>query len=330
MKECMLPFERIKRELFTRKRSKTNSKFGTDPDKRSVEELLEYGIIDINKPRGPTSHQVSAYAQKILDVKKAGHAGTLDPNVTGVLPLALGRGTRIVQALINTGKEYVCILYLHKPVEEKKIREVMASFVGKIKQLPPLKSAIKRQERYRKIYYLDILEIDGQSVLFTVGCQAGTYIRKLCHDIGEKLGTKGHMAELVRTKAAVFKFVDSFMLQDIADAFWYYKNEGNEKFIRKVIQPIEAAAVHLPKVYVLDTSIASLCHGVDLAVPGISKVESDIQLDETIAVMSLKGELIALGNAKMISKDMLKKEKGIAVKIEKVFMKPGVYPRPTI
>ena len=330
MKECLLPFERIKRELFTRKRSKTNSRFGSDPDKRSVEELREYGIININKPRGPTSHQVSAYAQKILDVKKAGHAGTLDPNVTGVLPLALGRGTRIVQALINTGKEYICILYLHKPVEETKIREVMASFVGKIKQLPPLKSAIKRQERYRKIYYIDILEIDGQSVLFKVGCQAGTYIRKLCHDIGEKFGTKGHMAELVRTKAAVFKFVDSIMLQDIADALWYYKNEGNEIYIRKVIQPIEAAAAHLPKVFVLDTSIASLCHGVDLAVPGISKVESDIQLDETIAVMSLKGELIALGNAKMISKDMVKKEKGIAVKIEKVFMKPGVYPRPAI
>ena len=144
MKESGLPFERIERELLIRKRSKTNSRFGCKPDERKAEELMQFGIINVNKPAGPTSHQVSAYAQKILGLEKAGHCGTLDPKVTGVLPIALGRGTRIVQALINTGKEYVCILYLHKAIDEKKIRDVMQSFVGKIKQLPPLKSAVKR------------------------------------------------------------------------------------------------------------------------------------------------------------------------------------------
>jgi len=327
MKESGLPFERIERELLIRKRSKTSSRFGCKPDERKADDLMQFGIINVNKPAGPTSHQVSAYAQKILGLEKAGHCGTLDPKVTGVLPIALGRGTRIVQALINTGKEYVCILYLHKAIDEKKIRDVMQSFIGKIKQLPPLKSAVKRQLRFRKIYYLDILEIDGQYVLFKVGCQAGTYIRKLCHDIGKKLDSGGHMAELIRTKAASFEYFKTFTLQDLADACWYYKNEDNDTYIREVIRPIEDAVLHLPKVHVLDTSIESLCHGVNLNVPGISKVDSDIQVDEMVAILSLKGELIALGKAKMISKDMVKKQKGMAVKVDKVFMLPGTYPR---
>lgn len=326
MKESVLPFEKIKRKLLMRKTGKI-SKFGCTPEERGVEELMNYGIVNINKPQGPTSHQVSAYVQKILGIEKSGHSGTLDPKVTGVLPIALGRGTKIVQALINTGKEYICILYLHKAADENKIREVMGQFVGKIRQMPPLKSAVKRQFRYRKIYYLDILEIDGQSVLFRVGCQAGTYIRKLCHDIGEKLGMRGHMAELIRTKAAIFRFDDCFSLQDLTDAVWYYQHEGNEKYIRQVIQPIEAATAHLPKVYVLDSSIESLCHGVDLAVPGISKVATETQVGELVALLSLKGELIALGLAKMTSGEMLKKIKGMAVKVEKVFMLPGTYPR---
>jgi len=327
MNECNLPFERIKRELFVRKKSKASSRFGSKPEERPIAELIQSGIVNLNKPSGPTSHQVSAYLQKILGLKKAGHCGTLDPKVTGVLPVALGRSTRIVQALINTGKEYVCIMYLHKPIDEKEIRSVMESFVGKIKQMPPLKSAIKRQFRFRKIYYIDILEIDGQHVLFKVGSQAGTYIRKLCHDIGVKLGCGAHMGELVRTKAAGFSYLHSWTLQDVTDALWYYTKEGNENFIRKVIQPIEAAAAHLPKVYVLNTSVESLCHGVNLAVPGISQVESEIQVDEMIAVMTLRNELICLGTAKMISKDMVKKPKGVAVKVDKVFMLPGTYPR---
>ena len=153
------------------------------------------------------------------------------------------------------------------------------------------------------------------------------YIRKLCHDIGEKLGIRGHMAELIRTKAAIFRFDGCFSLQDLADAVWYYQHEGNEKYIRHVIQPIEAATTHLPKVYVLDSSIESLCHGVDLAVPGISKVETEMQVGELVALLSLKGELIALGLAKMTSGEMLNRIKGMAVKVDKVFMLAGTYPR---
>ncbi|MBD3310059.1 RNA-guided pseudouridylation complex pseudouridine synthase subunit Cbf5 [Candidatus Woesearchaeota archaeon] len=322
-----LPFERIKREKLVRKEAETSSRFGKRPEERTVEELLELGIININKPKGPTSHQVSAYVQKILGIKKSGHSGTLDPKVTGVLPIALGRGTRIVQALLPAGKEYIAIMHLHKEAEEEDIRKVCKGFVGKIKQLPPIKSSVKRQWRYRKVYYLDMMEIGDKDVLMRIGCQAGTYIRKLIHDIGQKAGAGAHMAELVRTKAGPFSDDSMWTLQDLTDAFWYWKHEGNDKFIRKVIQPVEAGVGHLPKVWVLDTTVDSMSHGADLKVPGINAVESDIQVGEPVAVMTIKDELIGFGDARMISKDMVKKEKGVAVKIHKVFMQPGIYPR---
>ncbi len=327
MSVTQLPFEKINRKLLLRRKAKTDQKFGCKPEERPVETLIDFGIANINKPKGPTSHQVSAYVQKILGIKKSGHSGTLDPKVTGVLPVALGRGTRIVQTLLPAGKEYVCIMHMHKEVGEKKTRETIKSFVGNIKQIPPLRSSVKRQERIRKVYYIKILEIEEKDVLFIVGCQAGTYIRKLCHDIGKALGVGAHMAELIRTKAGPFNDNGMITLQDLADALWHYRNENNEKYIRHCIKQIEAAAIHLPKVFVLDTTVDTLCHGSDLKVPGISLVESDIQMGESVAIMTLKGELVAIGTAKMISKDMIKKEKGVAVTTDKVFMIPGTYPK---
>ena len=160
-----------------------------------------------------------------------------------------------------------------------------------------------------------------------IGCQAGTYIRKLLHDIGQALNTGAHMAELRRTKAGPFKESSSIDLMTLKDAFVFYKDLGKEEGIKKAIQPIEAGVDHLPKVWVFDTTVDSLCHGANLHVPGISKVESDIQVDEIVAIMSLKGELVSLGQVKMISKDMIKKEKGLAVNVRKVFMLPGTYPK---
>ena len=175
-----LPFEENNREIIIKKEVKTSEKFGKDPYTRNVEELINNGIININKPKGPTSHQVSSFVQNILNIKKSGHSGTLDPKVTGVLPVALEKATRIVNVLLPAGKEYVCLMHLHDDHQEYEIRKIMASFVGEINQLPPIKSAVKRQYRIRKIYYIKIHDIIGKDVLFTVGCQAGTYIRKLC------------------------------------------------------------------------------------------------------------------------------------------------------
>src|SRR3989338_9748993 len=167
--ENKLPFERIKRKILVKKEAKTDEKYGCRPEERKTEEIINYGVVNVDKPKGPTSHQVSDYVQRILGLKKAGHSGTLDPRVTGVLPIALGSSTKAVQALLTAGKEYICIMHLHTDLPEEKVRKACNSFIGRIKQMPPLRSSVKRQQRYRKIYYLDILEIQGRDVLFRVG-----------------------------------------------------------------------------------------------------------------------------------------------------------------
>jgi H/ACA ribonucleoprotein complex subunit 4 len=322
-----LPFERREKTILVKKESETSPKYGKPPASRSTAELIQSGIVIIDKPDGPSSHQVSAYVKQILKLDAAGHSGTLDPAVTGVLPVALGSGTRIVQSLLTAGKEYVCLMHLHKEVPEEKLRQVIQDqFVGKIKQLPPIKSAVKRQWRFRKVYYIDILDIQGQDVLFVVGCQAGTYIRKLCHDIGTALGVGAHMAQLRRSKAAGFTESHIATLQDLIDGLHYYKEERNEKPLRNILLPIESGVNHIPKIWVHDSAVDALCNGVQLKLPGISKLDSDIQAEDLVAVMTLKEELVLVGQALMPSKTMMG-EKGIAVKTQQVFMKTGTYPK---
>ena len=298
------------RKVLVKKEASSNPNYGRKPEERSTEQLLYYGIVNIDKPSGPSSHQVSAYVKQILHLNKTGHSGTLDPKVTGVLPVALGKGTRIVQSLLTAGKEYVCLMQVHADVEEKKLRSVIDSFVGVIDQLPPVRSAVKRQERKRTIYYIDIIDIVDREVLFRIGCQAGTYIRKLCSDIGKKLGFGAHMAELRRTRAGPFDESTICTLQELTDAYHYYKEKNDDKELRRLVMPVEAGAQHLPKVWVLDSTVDTLCHGAFLNIPGISKIEEGISPGDRVAALTLKSELISVGIAQMHSEDAIKKDKG--------------------
>jgi H/ACA ribonucleoprotein complex subunit 4 len=292
---------------------------GISPERRSTETLLNYGIINLDKFKGPTSHQISDYVKKIVGVNKAGHSGTLDPAVCGVQPVAIGRATRIAQFLLTAPKEYICVMHLHKEVEEETIRKTITKFVGKIEQLPPIKSAVKRQLRVREIYEFEMLEIDGQDVLFRVKCQAGTYIRKLCHDFGKELKVGAHMAELRRSQAGPFDEKDNLVtLNDLKDAIHYYKNEGNDKFLRYCIQPIENAVKHLPKIWIFDSAIISLSHGRDLGAPGISKLEN-FKKGEAVAILTLNGELVAIGTSEISAVEINTKRKGLAAIVSKVF-----------
>ncbi len=303
---------------FVLQKSETN--FGKLPEERTVEELLNYGVVNIDKTKGPTSHLIVDHVKKILKVKKAGHSGTLDPAVTGVQPIALDKATRITHFLLTAPKEYVGILHLHKLVDEKKLRKVVKKFVGEITQLPPVKSAVKREKRKRKIYEFEILEIEKQDILFRVKCQAGTYIRKLCHDLGQELNVGANMAELRRTQAGPFTEEDNLVsLNDLADAYHFYKEENNPKLLQYCLQPIENAIKHLPKIWILDTTIQSLTHGRDLAIPGVSEVGS-FDSGEIVAILTLKGELVAIGESLMTTEEVMKKKKGLVVKVKKVFM----------
>ncbi|MBI4149612.1 RNA-guided pseudouridylation complex pseudouridine synthase subunit Cbf5 [Candidatus Woesearchaeota archaeon] len=321
----MLPFQNIKREILTKRESATSHALGCPPEQRPMDALLNYGIINIDKPAGPTSHQVSDYLKRILNLGKAGHSGTLDPAVTGVLPIGIGRATRIVSYLLTAGKEYVAVMHLHHEASPEQIIAAFSHFTGRISQLPPIKSSVKRQLRQRTIYSIELLDSDGKDILFRVACEAGTYIRKLIHDMGQYLSVGAHMSELRRIRAGPFDESTLFTLQDVADAYWYYTEEKKEAFLRKIIQPVESGIAHLPKVWVTDTTVEPLCHGTDLALPGIARYHAGLQKGNAVAVMTLKDELIATGSMQMSSMEMAEREKGIAVRIEHVFMQPGVY-----
>ncbi|ADM27028.1 tRNA pseudouridine synthase B [Ignisphaera aggregans DSM 17230] len=253
--------------------------------------------------------------------------GRGDPKVTGVLPVALDRATRVIGILMHSYKEYVGVMELHGDVEPEKVIETMKMFVGKIYQRPPLRSSVKRSLRIREIYSIDVLEIENRRVLFRVKCQSGTYVRKLCHDIGLLLGVEAHMRELRRIGVAHFtENRDIVTLHEVSEALYIWRNLGDESFLRKMILPVEYIVAFLPKIVVKDSAVDAIAHGAQLAVPGISIVAKNINRDDRVAIFTLKGELVAIGRATMNSEEMVKSDRGIAVKIERVYMEPNIYP----
>ena len=306
-----------------------NYDYGCHPRKRTIEEHINKGIINIDKPSGPTSHEVDVWLKDIMHVDKTGHGGTLDPKVTGVLPVALNTATKSLSLLLLSPKEYVCLMRLHKPVDEEDIISILDEFTGKIYQIPPVKSAVKRELRVRTIYEVKLLEIrDNQDVLFRITCQSGTYIRKYCHDIGEALGCGAHMAELRRTMAGSFLEDDTLTtLQDVTDAYYFYKEDGDETLLRKLIQPMEHTTKYVKKIYVKDTAVDSICHGANLASSGVVKLDNQIHENNTVAVMTLKEELLAIGTCMYSTNDIINSDTKIIVDIQKVFILPNTYPK---
>ena len=306
----------------------SDERFGKEPEKRSIEELIVNSVIVIDKHAGPTSHQITAWTKEIFGVKKAGHAGTLDPKVTGVLPIALQNAVKLMPILMKHDKEYAGVMHVHKDFDVEFLRKVIAeNFVGEIVQIPPKKSAVSRRPRKRRVYFFDILEVDGRDVLFKVGCEAGVYIRKLVHDIGEKSGLGAHMTELRRIRAGNFTEKEAYPLITVRDAYQIWKEEGEEKFLRKMLIPVEYAIEDVKKIFVKDSAIYNLTNGAPLYIGGIVRIQKGIVPGETVALFSLKNELIAIGIAKISSEEMFKRKRGIAVRVDRVIMKKGIYPK---
>ena len=316
------------KQILERVQDSTNPTWGSDPLKRPIADHLRLGVIAVDKPSGPSSHEVVAWIKRMLKMEHAGHAGTLDPAVTGVLPVALQDATKALAGMIHSSKEYVCIMRIHAEIPRERIDSVVREFIGPIYQRPPLRSAVKREVRIRRIFSIDILEIASKDVLFRVNCEAGTYIRKLCYDIGNVLGSGAHMKELRRTRSGPFSESEGLTtLQDLQDAYTLWHEEGKESELRRHVKPVETAAWHLGKIYIRDSAVDAICHGASLAVPGIVRLESGIKKDAIVAVMTLKSELVSLGRSVMNSEEMMKADHGLAAMTQRVIMNPGVYPR---
>ena len=237
------------------------------------------GIILINKPKGCTSHDVVNKIKHVFN-EKVGHTGTLDPNATGLLPILIGKGTKLSYYLINHDKEYEVVLKLGEKtdtadsegqvIEKREVKDTMLDennvidslkhFIGKQEQVPPRYSAIKIkgkklyeyarknikvevEPRQIEIYSIELSDINKteQTISFKVKCSKGTYIRSLCEDIAEKLGTVGYMKELNRTQIGIFNITDSISLDELED------NKNNNDFLQKHLITIEKLFIKLYK-----------------------------------------------------------------------------------
>ena len=217
---------------------------------------------------------------------------------------------------------------LHGEISKEKIQEVFGEFVGEIYQRPPVRASVKRRLRTRRIYYLELLEIEDRNVLFRVGCEGGTYIRKLCYDIGEVLGCSAHMQELRRTRAGPLTEEENCV--DLYDISYYcslWKEKGDETQIKKIVMPMEKALEFMPKIYIRDSAVDAVCHGANLAAPGVVSVETEIEKGDTVAIFTLKGEAVALATALATTDEILRMTHGFVAKTRRVLMPRGVYPR---
>ena len=320
------PVWEITREIRVKAEEEINPEYGCPPEERPINDYIRFGMVVIDKTPGPTSHEVAAWIKKLLELDKVGHGGTLDPKVTGVLPVTLQDSTKIVQALLDSGKEYVCVMRTHEEISEETVRKTLDLFTGEIYQRPPLRSSVSRRLRTRYIYRIDFIEGDGKNWLFKVACQSGTYIRKLCFDVGEVIGCGAHMQELRRTRSGPFTESDLFTLYDLSEAV-DLKKDGDDTLLRKIIRPYEDAAQLLPKIWIRDSAVEAICNGAQLAIPGILRYEAGINVNDLICVMTQKGEAVALMRADMSSGKIQAEDHGIAATIERVLMPSGVYPK---
>jgi H/ACA ribonucleoprotein complex subunit 4 len=274
-------------------------------------------VIIINKPCGHTSHEITTFVKKIAGVSRAGHAGTLDPNVSGVLPVALGKATKLLRYIAGKDKTYVGIIKFRNVLGKKEIEELFSRFTGEIIQTPPKISAVAKKPRKRKVHYLKLLEIGSNPrlALFEAKVDAGTYIRTLCTDIGKLCGG-ARMEELRRIAVGKITEEESHTIQELIDAMWYHKNREDDSLLKKMLKKPESL-IDYSKVFIKDSALESIFSGAQVMVPAIEGFQSPVSRSERVALYC-KEKFIGVGIAQLSSEEIKKKKKGMAVKLERV------------
>ncbi|KAF8216087.1 pseudouridine synthase [Mycena galopus ATCC 62051] len=305
--------------------------YGCSPLKRDITSYIKSGVINLDKPSNPSSHEVVAWLRRILRVEKTGHSGTLDPKVTGCLIVCIDRATRLVKSQQGAGKEYVCVLRLHAALPNPAaLPRALQTLTGALFQRPPLISAVKRQLRIRTIHESKLFEFDEKRNLavFWVSCEAGTYIRTLCVHLGLVLGVGGHMQELRRVRSGAMSENDDMVtMHDVMDAQWMYDNTRDESYLRRVIRPLECLMVGYKRIVVKDSAVNAVCYGAKLMIPGLLRYEADISIHEEVVLMTTKGEAIALAIAQMSTVELATCDHGVVAKVKRCIMERDTYPR---
>lgn len=279
------------------------------------------GIINVLKPPGMTSHDVVYFIRRTLNIKKVGHTGTLDPNAAGVLPICIGKATKVTQYLLEKNKKYRAELTLgastdtqdkygkiisESPVDttHEDIIKVFNQFIGEMDQIPPMFSALKhngkklyelarenkvveRKARKVTINDLKIINIDKNKILFDVDCSKGTYVRTLCNDIGLKLNNYGYMSFLLRTEVGVYNISNSYTLDEIK----MYSDNGR---INEIVTSIDYPLVHYKNLYLDERFYDIIINGGKINLSKYKECIKDINIGEKIKVYC-KDEFIGIG-----------------------------------
>ena len=307
--------------------AETSPSHGCKPEDRSIDQLLESGFILLDKAPGPSSHQVSAWARDMMGLEKLGHGGTLDPFATGVLPLLAGKAMRLTGRILTHDKSYLAVLKLGKDVELSDLEEKMSLLTGKVYNVPPEISAVKVQVRTRRISRFEILDVEETSVLTHIECEAGTYVRTMARDLGLLLDTPVELKELRRPSSGEFSLSNAVTMQQLADAYWLWKEKGESEAINRILHPLEDMLSEVPQIVIKDGAAAALSHGAPLLRPGVVSIPEDLGVGSEVLLVTIKGEAVALANLVQPSKVIPEMTQGEVAKPNCVLMKEDTYPR---
>ncbi|MEM0129485.1 MAG: RNA-guided pseudouridylation complex pseudouridine synthase subunit Cbf5 [Thermoplasmata archaeon] len=286
----------------------------------------EGAFLLIDKPRGPSSHQVTAWARDLIGADRAGHAGTLDPNVSGLLWIGVGRALKLLPLVLEFPKRYIGVLEFHAAPPAAELARVLAEFTGPVYQTPPVRSAVRRERRVRTIHRLDLVEREGTLAVIDVVADSGTYVRTLAVDVGDALGVGAHLAELRRTGTGPFREGQAIPLGRLADARAAY-DAGTPGPLLALLHPPEEVWREFPVVRIRGAAASAVAHGAGLARGGIASVSRPFSAGaHVVLVPEAGGEAIAIGRANVPSGEMRGSRPGWVVTTERVLADPARYP----
>ncbi|MDP6326629.1 MAG: RNA-guided pseudouridylation complex pseudouridine synthase subunit Cbf5 [Candidatus Poseidoniaceae archaeon] len=307
--------------------TETSAEHGSAPDARTIDQLLEGGFILLDKAPGPSSHQVSAWARDMFGLEKLGHGGTLDPFATGVLPLLAGKAMRLTGTILTHDKTYLAILKVNGGIDRSALDEAMPKLTGKVYNVPPEISAVRVQVRTRTISEFKILDVEGELVLVSIKCEAGTYVRTMARDLGLLLNTTVELKELRRPSSGEYSLAQSVTMQQIADAYWLWKERGDETAMRRILHPVETLLKDIPIIVVKDGAAAALSHGAPLLRPGLVSIAEGLNAKQEVQILTQKGEVVALAQLSVNGSTIQEMKQGEVAKPHTVLMKQDTYPR---
>jgi len=258
-----------------------------------MEKRLQFSFVFLDKPKGPSSHEVTSYVKKLLGIKKTGHAGTLDPQVSGVLIVATGKAARLLQYVAAKEKTYVGVLRTREaPQDLYRLQSEMNKWLGRISQVPPRESAVAKRKRERKVFEFTALELEGNTALFRARVEAGTYVRVMCQDVGRAFGG-GKMIELRRTAVGNVGENQLCTITDLQDAVYLWREKGDGSALSRLLHPAEDY-INIPRVILTESSAEAVGRGAPLAQTGVASAEGDLMKGKDVQMRRQDGSFVGI------------------------------------